>query len=201
MTEEQKRGTPGSFDILGFVETTVMDLQEFQSRKYEGWQVIRVLEYDEVVPVDRSMAYVPQGQSYASSHNYTTKEVMRRVSFVVGKNVQAMENAAVQEAERQRLEAVREREERYKFERELEEKKRAFSKLEEEKRKVERELSEEQRRSAEAVKRAGTLYEEHEKLKKGLLATVVKLPGGNELPLLDAITTVKATEILMDKEL
>lgn len=183
-------------DPSGFQEIQVVDVGDVSGYASRGWQVLKIVETDDVVTLDRVMAYHQSGNSYPTNHSYQDKAIAHRAKFVVGRPKENL-------IEELRVEISRlngQIELRDKAHREAAaESKKLTEKLVEvnaEKSRFEDRLDTESGFRVKAETANAKLTTEYEALKKTIVDTLVKLPGGNDATLAEAIKMVKTDEIL-----
>lgn len=186
----------GSFDTSGFCEIQIATAGEV--RGYvpgNGWVVLKILQTDRIVEINRAMAYQNPGNC-PQTHCYTDKEVIHELSFVMGRREKSVVEDLARAVNDQRNENYSLADQIRESKSKLDKKDAQIIDLSGQIRSLQDRLQEEKAAKEKAQDSCKTVTAEHESLKDTLLKTLVKLPGGNEATLTEAIGMVKTHEIL-----
>lgn len=182
-----------------FDEVQVVFPNEVQSLTQSGWRLIEMVRIEAIENVCRNFPYQTSPGSYPSTHSYTDQEKVSVVKFVMGRPKEIVDNelrATIQTLTSQlngSVNRVREQED-------------ALRMVNAELEKTRTELAQEKvnyiKRTNECnewASKRNALQKEYDDLKKGVLETIVKLPGLNEASLKEVKGMIEV-EGLLSKE-
>jgi hypothetical protein len=186
-------------DTKGFCEIQIVPA--YETRNYNpgnGWMVLKILQSERIADIGRTMAYQQPGCS-PQIYCYTDREILRDISFVIGRR----EKSLVEDLTKSLGEMT---EKFYQlttkcegFEKSVKAKENNEAQLKRDIIELESRLDAERKEKDKVLEAHRSLHKEHETLKATILSTLVKLPGGNEATLQEAIGMVKTHEILGGK--
>lgn len=164
-----------------------------------GWTLIEIVRVETIEPLSKTFVYQSSPGSYPSNHCYTDQEKVSTSKFVMGRPKELMDSElreSVQTLTSQLHDSanrVRQLEDsRAKVQAELE---KVCVELERQKANLQTRTSE----CNEWASKRNALQKEYDDLKRGVLQTIVKLPGLNEASLKEVEGMIKV-EGLLSKE-
>lgn len=182
-----------------FDEVQVVLPHEVQNLTQQGWRLIEIVRVETIEHLAKNLAFQTNPGSYPSTFSYTEDEKIATMKFVMGRPKEIVDNelrTAVQNLTIQLSDSdnrVREHED-------------SLRKVQSELAKTRAELEQEKvnylKRTNECnewASKRNALQKEYDDLKKGVLETIVKLPGLNEASLKEVEGMIKV-EGLLSKE-
>lgn len=182
-----------------FEEVQVVSPHEVQNLTQNGWRLIEIVRVETIEHLNKNLAFQTSPGSYPSTFAYTEDEKIATMKFVMGRPKEIVDNelrSSIQTLTSQLSDSanrVRALEDSLRM---------AQSELAKTRAELEQEKVNYLKRTNECnewASKRNALQKEYDDLKKGVLETIVKLPGLNEASLKEVEGMIKV-EGLLSKE-